>query len=181
MTMTFKGVAVLAGIIITCAAMTVASGCATPEASAAATNSPPPQIAAMLPATNAVVDVITTNVACVADTTNVVPSKVVYPDISADDFCVEDWAEELAAKAVQGLHVRNGHILVVVRIKTEANEDQTLTKLRAKFRAIGFLRWYFPNLPKDFSAPCRVLVNECSDDDGQCIVVMLFKSEVVLP
>ena len=36
---------------------------------------------------------------------NAAPVKLVYPDVSAADFSVDDWAEELAEKAEQGLHI----------------------------------------------------------------------------
>ena len=48
--------------------------------------------------------------------TNVVPVKMVYPNDPVAEFCVEDWAEELAEEAAQGLHLRNGTVSVVVRL-----------------------------------------------------------------
>lgn len=113
------------------------------------------------------------NVACV---------KISYPDVSADEFCIEDWADELAEKSEQGLHIKNGHVLVVVRIPAVEGELQTLTKLRAKFRVIEFLRLHYPELPKEFTAPCRVLVSEQTDSGDECVVVMSFAlKDIVKP
>ena len=110
---------------------------------------------------------------------NVVPVKVVYRDVPSDDFFVEDWAEELAGKAEQGLHIRNGLILAVVRIPVIEGEYQNLTKLRAKFRAIEFLRHHYPSLPKAFTASCRVLVSGTSESGEECVVAMLFSQKDV--
>ena len=123
--------------------------------------------------TNAVVDVVATNIVSDVAATNVVPVKVVYPDDASDDFSVDDWAEELADKAKQGVHVKNGHALVVVRLEPVEGEHQSLTKLRAKFRAIEFLRYHYPSLPSEFSAPCRIL--SCDLDDEKCVAVVAFR------
>ena len=106
--------------------------------------------------------------------TNVVPVKMVYPNDPGDEFCVEEWAEKLAEDAAQGLHIRNGTVAVVVRLESDDNEHPTLVKLRAKFRGVEFLRWHFSDLPKDFSAPCRVLVCNQSDSEDWFVVVLSF-------
>ena len=80
----------------------------------------------------------------------------------------------MAEEAAQGLHLRNGTIAVVVRVESYDNEYPALTKLRAKFRGIEFLRWHFPDLSKDFSASCRVLVCNRSDSDDQYVAVLSF-------
>ena len=123
--------------------------------------------------TNAVVDVVVTNIVTDVVATNIIPVKVVYPDDTSDDFCVDDWAEDLAEKAEQGVHVKNDHALVVVRLDPVEGEHQSLTKLRAKFRAIEFLRYHYHDLPSEFSAPCRIL--SCDLDDEQCVVIVAFR------
>lgn len=129
----------------------------------------------LVAATNAIlVHENTQNRVSLFSVTNVVPVKVVYPNAPAEEFCVEDWAEELAEEAAQGLHLRNGTIAVVVRVESYDNEYPALTKLRAKFRGIEFLRWHFPDLSKDFSASCRVLGCNRSDSDNQYVAVLLF-------
>lgn len=164
-----KETVMVAGVILMCA--TLATGCAAPEAAAAATNSPPPAAAAL-----AEVNVGETR-ANTSNSTEILNAgcvKIVYPDDTSEDFSVDDWAEELAAKAEQGVHVKNGYALVLVRLEPIEGEFQSLTKLRAKFRAIEILRNCYQDLPKDFSAPCRVLVCDQSETDGQCVVVMAF-------
>ena len=105
---------------------------------------------------------------------DVVCAKILYPDVPPDEFSADDWAEELAEKAEQGLHIRNGQILVVARIPAIDGEYQSLTKVRAKSRAVEFLRHHYPDLRKEFSAPCRVLVSEQPESSGECVVVMSF-------
>ena len=105
---------------------------------------------------------------------NAVCVKILYPDVPYEEFCVDDWAEELSNSAEEGLHIRNGHVLVVVRLKMYEDEYQALAKLRAKTRAVEFLRHHFPALPKKISVPCRVVVTEYSEQDNVCIVVMSF-------
>ena len=166
-----KGVVRLTVVIFPCVAAMMTAGAATNEVSAAAYS--PPQIA-VLTTTNSVGESIATNVVCVPGITNIIPCKVVYPDAQPDDFIVEDWAEELAEKAEQGLHIKNGLVLVVVRLKAGESEYRVLTKVRAKFCAVEFLRYYYPNLPERFSSSCRILVNEQSDSNAQCVVVMSF-------
>ena len=112
---------------------------------------------------------------------NAVSAKILYPDVPPDEFSVEDWAEELAEKAGQGLHIRNGQVLVVARIPVVEGEYQSLTKLRAKFRAVELLRSHYPDLPKEFSASCRILVCETSDSGGECVAVMAFSEKDILP
>ena len=94
---------------------------------------------------------------------------------------MDDWAEELAEKGGQGLHIRNGQILVVARIPAIEGEHQMLAKARAKFRAIEILRSHYPDLPKEFSASCRILVCETSDSGGECVAVMAFSEKDILP
>jgi len=105
---------------------------------------------------------------------NVVSAKIIYPDVPPDEFSVEDWAEELAEKAGQGLHIRNGQVLVVARIPVVEGEYQSLTKLRAKFRAVELLRQHCPNLPTEFSASCRIFICEELEDSGQVAAVVAF-------
>ncbi len=101
-------------------------------------------------------------------------AKILYPNVSDDEFCVDDWAEELADSADDGLHIRNGCVLVVVRLKMYEGEYRSLAKLRAKSRAVEFIRYHFPSLPKKISVPCRVVVAEYSEQDNMCVVVMSF-------
>ena len=158
---------------------------ALPAAPAAETNAPPP--AAGMPeavvesnaVTNAAQEVMTDIVQSVS--TNVAPVKIVYPDVSADDFNVEEWAEELSEAAAPGVHIRNGQALVLVKLDAIEGEHQSLTKLRAKFLALDFLRFHFHDLPKDFSASCRVLVSENGDSGEPCIVVMAFRLDELKP
>ena len=153
-------------------------------AAAAATNAPPSAV--KLPAvavataevdhptkTNLVEDVASTNVVMKATATDVVPVKVIYPDVASGDFSMDEWAEELAEGAEQGLHVKNGQVLVVVRVELIDGEYQALTKVRAKFRAIEFLRYHYQDLPSEFSAPCRIL--SCDLDDEKCVAVVAFR------
>ena len=109
-----------------------------------------------------------------SDVRNAVCVQILYPDVPYEEFCVDDWAEELSNSAEEGLHIRNGHVLVVVRLKMYEDEYQALAKLRAKTRAIEFLRHHFPALPKKISAPCRVIVSECRETENVCVVVMSF-------
>ena len=111
---------------------------------------------------------------------NVVSAKILYPDVPSDEFFADDWAEELAEKAEQGLHIRNGQILVVARIPTIEGEHQTLAKTRAKFRAVELLRQHYPDLPAEFTAPCRILVCEQTDSGDEFVVVMSFAMKDVL-
>ena len=164
-------------IALTCAALTAAAGCATPVMTAGegATNAPLPAVETQM-VTNSVVDSVVTEPAV----TNAAPVKIVYPDVAEEDFSAEDWADELAEKAEQGLHIRNGQVLVVARIPTIDGEYQMLTRVRAKFRAIEILRYHYPDLPKEFSATCRVLVCDASDSGEMCIVVMAFSEKDIL-
>ena len=104
------------------------------------------------------------------------PVKIVYPDVPAHEFCVEYWAEELAESGLEGLHVRNGYVLAVVRLPSDDGEEPMLAKLRAKFRAIEVLRLHAPDLPDAFSAPCRVLVCERSGSPPGWVCVVSFKA-----
>ena len=179
-------------IILTCAALAATAGCATPDAAAGegATNAPLSSVETQT-ATNHVTDsvILSPSVSAGNDlpimpgdcrrtpeaaVTNVAPVKIVYPDVPDDDFSVDDWAEELAEKAEQGLHIRNGRILVVARIPTIEGEHQMLAKTRAKFRAVELLRHHYTDLPKEFTAPCRVIVCEVSDSGDECVAVMSF-------
>ena len=105
---------------------------------------------------------------------NVECVKIMYPNVAANEFCIEDWAEELANTAEEGLHIRNGQVLVVVRLKMHDGEYRPLARLRAKSRAVEFIRYHFSSLPKKISVPCRVVVTEYSEQDNVCIVVMSF-------
>ena len=105
---------------------------------------------------------------------NVVSAKILYPDVPPDEFSADDWAEELAERAEQGVHIRNGRILVVARIPTIEGEHQMLAKTRAKLRAVDLLRQHYPDLPAEFTAPCRVIVCEVSDSGDECVAVMSF-------
>ena len=166
-----------ASIALVGAAVVATAGCASSEA--AATNSPPPAIEMIetnvvtIAETNLVAKIAATNVVFEVAATNGMPVKVVYPDDTSNDFNFEDWAEELAAKMEQGVHVKNGHALVVVRLEPIEGEYQSLTKLRAKFRAIEFLRNHFPDIPKEFSASCRVLLCEELEPNESCLIVVL--------
>ena len=162
-------------IVAACAALTAVAGYATPDAAAGAgaTNAPPPCVAhTVAEPGGAVAPRQPESVA-----TNLTPVKVVYPDVPEEDFSVDDWAEELAEKAEHGLHVRNGQILVVVRMPAVEGEHQMLAKVRAKFRAIEFLRHHYPDMPKDFTATCRIPVCEMSDSGEECVVVMSFSEK----
>ncbi len=105
---------------------------------------------------------------------NVVSAKILYPDVPPDEFSADDWAGELAEKAEQGLHIRNGRILVVARIPAIEGEHQMLAKTRAKFRAVELLRQHYPDLPTEFTAPCCILVCEQTDSGDEFVVVMSF-------
>ena len=169
-------------MMIASAARAAASGCAT---------LPPPSdtngncVAVMSEsavATNMVSQVVVTNIAQTVENRsdlnstvcNVMSAKILYPDVPPDEVSVDDWAEELAEKAEQGLHIRNGRILVVARIPTIEGEHQMLAKTRAKFRAVELLRHHYTDLPKEFTAPCRVIVCEVSDSGDECVAVMSF-------
>jgi len=136
------------------------------QAAVAAEPCSPQPVVAQKPSTNIVVS-------CSA--TNGVPVKIVYPDIPASEFCLEEQASELANTAAQGVHVKNGHALVVVRIPTNDGEYSALAKLRAKFRALEFLRKLFPGLSRSFEAPCRVLFCEKNDSGSEYTCVVSFK------
>ena len=177
MTTICKKVIMQACIILTFAALMASAGCSTPDASAAggAANAPA-AVAETQVDTNSVVECAAQKLSA----TNVVPAKIVYPDVTEEDFSVEDWAEELAEKAEQGIHIRNGYILILVRMPAIEGEYQSLSKVRAKFRAIEFLRCHYPDLPKEFSATCRVLVCDISDSGEMCIAVMAFSEQDIL-
>lgn len=106
--------------------------------------------------------------------TNAVSVKIVYPDLPSASFVLDNWADELAGKAKDGIHIRNGHALIVVRVTPITGEYPALTKLRAKFKAVELLRRHYPRLPTDFSASCRILATRNSDTTAQCVVVVSF-------
>lgn len=108
---------------------------------------------------------------------NVVSAKILCPDVPPDEFSVEDWAKELAEKGEQGVHIRNGQVLVVARIPAVEGEFENLTKSRAKFRAIEILRSHYQDLQKEFSVSCRILVCEQNDSDDDCVAVLAFKED----
>jgi len=164
-------------ILITCAALMATAGCTTSDvaAGAGATNAPALP-AETQTATNSVAECATQNSAM----TNAAPVRIIYPDVPGDDFSVEDWADELSEKAGEGLHIRNGHVLVLVRMPAIEGEYQSLSKLRAKFRAIEVLRYHYPSLPKEFSATCRVLVCDTCDSGESCVVVMAVSEKDLL-
>ena len=96
--------------IIAFAAMPAAFGCAAlPQPSEAHTAVE--VVKSDFVETNAVVYASVTNTVVDVATTNIVPVNVDYPDDTSDDFCVEDWAEELAKNGKQGIHVKNGRAL----------------------------------------------------------------------
>lgn len=185
-------------MILACAALTATVECATPGTAAGegATNAPLPsavdtvaelgrEVSTMPPQSceSALLDYEGRVVAPRPPepvTTNFAPVRIVYPDVPDGDFSVDDWAEELAANAEQGLHARNGHVLVLVRIQALVGEHRQLTRLRAKFRAIEFLRHHYPDLPKEFSAQCRVLMCETSDSGESCVAVVSFAAQDIL-
>ena len=109
-----------------------------------------------------------------SDVWNTKCAKILYPNVPDDEFCVDDWAEELSNSAEEGLHIRNGQILVVVRLKMHEGEYRPLAKLRAKSRAVEFVRYHFPAPSKKISTPCRVVVSEFGELDNMCVVVMSF-------
>ena len=175
-------------MMIASAAMSAASGCAT---------LPPPSdtngncVAVMSEsavATNMVPQVVVTNIAQTVENRsdlnstvcNVMSAKILYPDVPPDEFSVDDWAEELTENAEQGLHIRNGQILIVVRILAIEGEHQMLAKTRAKFRAVELLRQHYPDLPAEFTAPCRILVCEQTDSGDEFVVMMSFAMKDVL-
>lgn len=179
-------------MILACAALTATAECTTPDAAAGegATNAPFPSAEVQattnlvvagvmpLPSTNEFQTSGTESV-LVSNVLEVTCAKISYPDVPSDEFSVDEWAEELAEKAAQGLHIKNGQILIVVRLAVAEGEHQMLAKTRAKFRAIEFLRCHYPELPKEFSAPCRVIVCEMSDSGKECICVISFAMETV--
>lgn len=124
--------------------------------------------------TNEAANTVTKNVVEDVAATKTIPVKAVYQDSAFDDFDIDEWAEELAEKAEQGVHVKNGHVLIAVRLEPIEGEYQSLTRLRAKFRAIEFIRYHYQDLRGEFSIPCRVLFYGQSNFCGQCVVVMSF-------
>ena len=130
---------ILTGIILACAAL-AADGLS-------ATNAPLPSAAA---ATN--------NLQTVENRSDLFSTvwkcaKIMYQNVPDNEFSLEDLAEELANSAEEGLHIRNGQILVVVRLKMYDGEHRPLAELRAKSRAVEFLRYHFSSLPKKI--PCH--------------------------
>lgn len=174
-------------ILTTCAALTATAECTTPGGAAGegVTNAPLPSAEVQvstnlvvagvmpLPSTNEFQTSGTESVP-VSNVWEVTCTRISYPDVPSDEFSVDEWAEELAENAEQGLHIRNGQILIVVRLAVAEGEHQMLAKTRAKFRAIEFLHHHYPNLPKDFTAACRIPVCEMSDSGEQCAVVVSF-------
>ena len=170
-------------MMIASAAMSAASGCAALPPPSDTNGNCVAVVSESTVATNMSPHVVVTNITQTVENgsatvnsnvCNVVSAKILYPDVPSDEFSADDWAEELAEKAEQGLHIRNGQILVVARIPAIDGEYQSLTKVRAKSRAVEFLRHHYPDLRKEFSAPCRVLVSEQPESSGECVVVMSF-------
>ena len=174
-------------IILTCAALTATAECATPDAAAGegATNAPLLSVEVKV-STNLVMAGVMplpsrnefqtsgTESGSVSNAWEVTCVKISYPDVPSDEFSVDEWAEELVENADQGLHIKNGQILVVVRMPVAEGEHQMVTKVRAKFRAIEFLRRHYPKLSKDFTAASRIPVCEMSDSGEQCALVVSF-------
>ena len=161
-------------MIIAFAAMPVAYSCAALPQSSSETNAVVEVVETVSAETNAVADVWMTNAVVDVVATNAMPGSVDNLDDTSDDFSIEDWAEELAEEAEQGVHVKKGYVLVVAHLEPIDGEYLSLTKLRAKVRAIELLRCHYQNLPMEFSAPCRVIVCEQSDVDDHWVVVILF-------
>ena len=169
-------------MMIASAAMSAAYGCATLPPLSDTNGNCVAVMSESAVATNMVPQVVVTNIAQTVENRsdlnstvcNVMSAKILYPDVPQDEVSVDDWAEELAEKAEQGLHIRNGRILVVARIPTIEGEHQMLAKTRAKLRAVDLLRQHYPDLPAEFTAPCRVIVCEVSDSGDECVAVMSF-------
>ena len=172
-------------MMIASAAMSAASGCATlpppPETNGDYVAVAPSQVSA----TNSQPQVAATNAFQTPENRsdlnsnvwNTVNDKIAYPDVPSDELSVDDWAVELAEKTEQGVHIRNGQVLVVARIPAVEGEFENLTKSRAKFRAIEILRSHYQDLQKEFSVSCRILVCEQNDSDDDCVAVLAFKED----
>ena len=175
-------------MMIASAAMSAASGCAALPPPSDTNGNCVAVVSESTVATNMSPHVVVTNIAQTVENRadlnsnvcNVVSAKILYPDAPPDEFSADDWAEELAEKAEQGLHIRNGRILVVARIPAIEGEHQMLAKTRAKFRAVELLRQHYPDLPAEFTAPCRILVCEQTDSGDEFVVVMSFAMKDVL-
>ena len=100
--------------------------------------------------------------------------RIVYPDMPEGDFCLEEWADELAESgAKEGLHVRNGYVLAVVRLDN-GDGQSPFRRIAAKARAIEFLRAHDPSLPPKFKSICRTLVDS-EEEDGSRLFVISFR------
>lgn len=104
-----------------------------------------------------------------------VPSTVcvVYPDMVQEKFRVEDWAGELVDQgAEEGVHVRNGWTLVVVRMAWDGNPR--FRRVAAKGRALEIFREHHPGLPAHFKADNRILA-DVPGEDGTFTFVAAFR------
>lgn len=104
--------------------------------------------------------------------------KIAYPDVADADFHPSEWAAELAEKAEEGVHIRNGQVLVVARIPYNEDAAQMIMKTRAKFRALQILRKNYPDLPQTISTSCRVLFSGESEDEKWHVCVMAFDTQL---
>ena len=100
----------------------------------------------------------------------------VYKDSSADAFDVEAWAESLTARE-QGVYVKNGTVLVLVR--DACGEDTAFRKTKCQFAAYQILRKHYPDLPARVSLSNRLLVNDTDAETGNVFIVAFREQEIL--
>ena len=119
---------------------------------------------------------VSTNNVSMSKTTSksVVPVFVVCKDVPTDSFDLMDWAESLVG-AKQGVYVKNGYLLVVVR----GVDDGGLGRIQGHFTACRFLRSHFRNLPERFQVGNRIDVDDDGDENGRTLVVEFNENEIL--
>ncbi|MBO7655304.1 MAG: hypothetical protein J6U40_10320 [Kiritimatiellae bacterium] len=100
---------------------------------------------------------------------------VVYDDSPSDTFDLEDWAESLMDEK-QGLYVKNGFILAVIKAHDNNEYISPFRRIQNQFMAYKMLREQYPDLPsKVENLGGRVLVDKTDYDENVYIIAFLSK------
>lgn len=103
---------------------------------------------------------------------------VVFGNSPIDTFDLEDWAESLIPKK-QGLYVKNGYILALVKAHDEDENNTAFRRMRNQFLAYKMLREHFPDLPPRIeNLSTRILIDESDGDFGNVFIVMFKEVDV---
>ena len=99
----------------------------------------------------------------------------IYRDSPPDEFDIETWAEKMATGR-QGVYVKNGAVLVLVRDVCEENDP--FRKTKCQFAAYQLLRRHYPDLPAKTSLSSRLLVNDMNADTGNVFIVVFREQDI---